>query len=143
MSLIWLRFEHVLQTLASVLQTHLNSTHSPDISPSGFYLWGYLKNNVYQGRPQSIDDFNSVVFKLIQVVCNLFLFIVSCYVVVIKDCSFCLQAFAKFVLGEDQPQASENGTQHTDVQPAGCESGTQHKLKHRLIERCDSLSEEV
>ncbi|KAI0232112.1 hypothetical protein LSAT2_017614 [Lamellibrachia satsuma] len=52
-------------------------------------------------------------------------------------------AFAKFVLGEDQPQASENGTQHTDVQPAACESGTQHKLKHRLIERCDNLSDEV
>ena len=81
------------------------------------------------------------------------------------------QAFAKFIVGDEESQTSANetqdtevqlegcerGTQHTDVHPPGCESGTlqadvhppgcerrtQCKLKRRLIERCDSLSDEV
>ena len=30
--------------------------YSPDLNPPDFYLWGYLKDTVYGGRPQTIDD---------------------------------------------------------------------------------------
>jgi hypothetical protein len=33
------------------------ATRSLDPSPSGFYLWGYLKDNVYQHDPSTIEEF--------------------------------------------------------------------------------------
>ena len=30
--------------------------HSPDLNPPDFYLWGYLKDNVYTNNPQTIPD---------------------------------------------------------------------------------------
>ena len=38
MSLIWLTFEYMFQVSAIALQTYLNLTHSPDLSPPDFYL---------------------------------------------------------------------------------------------------------
>ena len=30
--------------------------HSPDLNPPDFYLWGYLKDNVYENNPQTIPE---------------------------------------------------------------------------------------
>ena len=30
--------------------------HSPDLNPPDFYLWGYLKDNVYANHPQTIPE---------------------------------------------------------------------------------------
>ena len=32
------------------------SPHSPDLNPPDFYLWGYLKDNVYANHPQTIPE---------------------------------------------------------------------------------------
>ena len=29
---------------------------SPDLSPCDFFLWGYLKDNIYRNRPKTIDE---------------------------------------------------------------------------------------
>ena len=30
--------------------------HSPDLSPPNFFLWGYLKDRVYQEKPRNLTD---------------------------------------------------------------------------------------
>ena len=35
--------------------------HSPDLNTPDFYLWGYWKDVVYQGRPQAIDDLKNAI----------------------------------------------------------------------------------
>ena len=30
--------------------------HSPDLSPADFFLWGYLKDRVYQKKPRNITQ---------------------------------------------------------------------------------------
>ena len=32
------------------------SLHSPDLNPADFYLWGFLKEHVYQNNPQTIPE---------------------------------------------------------------------------------------
>ena len=32
------------------------SPHSPDLNPPDFYLWGLLKDHMYENRPQSIAE---------------------------------------------------------------------------------------
>ena len=32
------------------------SPHSPDLNPPDFYLWGFLKDHVYQNNPQTIAE---------------------------------------------------------------------------------------
>ena len=32
------------------------SSHSPDLNPPDFYLWGFLKDHVYQNNPQTIAE---------------------------------------------------------------------------------------
>ena len=34
---------------------------SPDLSPLDFYLWGYLKDRVYEGNPQDIEELKAAV----------------------------------------------------------------------------------
>ena len=34
---------------------------SPDLSPSNFFLWGYLKSKVYQGRPRTIPELKEAI----------------------------------------------------------------------------------
>ena len=35
--------------------------HSPDLNPPDFYLWGYLKDNVYQNNPQTIGELKAAI----------------------------------------------------------------------------------
>ena len=35
--------------------------HSPDLNPPDFYLWGFLKDNVYQGNPQTIEELKTAI----------------------------------------------------------------------------------
>ena len=35
--------------------------YSPDHTPSDFFLWGYLKGNVYKNDPQSIQDLKAAI----------------------------------------------------------------------------------
>ena len=54
-------YKNMFHVLASAVQTYLNSMHLPDMSPPYFCLCGYLKDNVYQGKPQSIDDLKTAI----------------------------------------------------------------------------------
>ncbi|GFN76491.1 transposable element tc3 transposase [Plakobranchus ocellatus] len=40
--------------------------HSPDLCPPDFYLWGYLKDNVYINNPQTISDLKAVITQKIR-----------------------------------------------------------------------------
>ncbi|GFO20935.1 transposable element tc3 transposase [Plakobranchus ocellatus] len=40
--------------------------HSPDLNPPDFYLWGYLKDNVYINNPQIIPDLKAVITQKIR-----------------------------------------------------------------------------
>ena len=37
-------------------QEHQWTPHSPDLNPPDFYLWGFVKDHVYENRPQSIAE---------------------------------------------------------------------------------------
>ena len=37
--------------------------HSPDMSPPDFYLWGHLKDNVYEDAPQSIAELKAAITR--------------------------------------------------------------------------------
>ena len=35
--------------------------HSPDLSPPDFFLWGYLKDRVYAGKPRTITELREAI----------------------------------------------------------------------------------
>ena len=37
------------------------AAHSPDLNPPDFYLWGYLKDNVYENNPQTIGELKAAI----------------------------------------------------------------------------------
>ena len=39
------------------------SPHSPDLSPPDFFLWGYLKDRVYQDKPRNLADLKNKIRK--------------------------------------------------------------------------------
>jgi hypothetical protein len=39
-----------------VMSTNLWPPRSPDLTPPDYFLWGYLKQDVYSNRPQTIKD---------------------------------------------------------------------------------------
>ena len=40
--------------------------YSPDLNPPDFFLWGFLKDNVYKNRPQSISELKQVITTMIK-----------------------------------------------------------------------------
>ena len=60
---------HTLDSLRERFQERLISRkcdiewtpHSPDLNPPDLYLWGYLKDNVYQNNPQTIGELKTAI----------------------------------------------------------------------------------
>lgn len=46
------------------------SPHSPDLNPPDFYLWGYLKDNVYKNNPPTIPDLKRTITAAIRAIPN-------------------------------------------------------------------------
>uniref|UniRef100_UPI00358E2E41 uncharacterized protein n=1 Tax=Myxine glutinosa TaxID=7769 RepID=UPI00358E2E41 len=44
------------------------SPHSPDLNPPNFYLWGFLKDHVYENRPQSISELKVAITQKIRAI---------------------------------------------------------------------------
>ena len=44
------------------------SPHSPDLNPPDFYLWGFLKDHVYENRPQSIAELKVAITQTIRAI---------------------------------------------------------------------------
>lgn len=44
------------------------SPHSPDLNPPDFYLWGFLKDNVYGNNPQSIAELKMAINQTIRAI---------------------------------------------------------------------------
>ena len=42
--------------------------HSPDLNPPDFFLWGFLKDNIYQGNPRTIDALKSAITEKLQAI---------------------------------------------------------------------------
>jgi hypothetical protein len=42
------------------------AAHSPDLNPPYFYLWGYLKDNVYENNPQTIGELKAAITAMIR-----------------------------------------------------------------------------
>lgn len=42
--------------------------HSPDLNPPDFYLWGYLKDNVYQNNPRTIPELKTAITAKIRAI---------------------------------------------------------------------------
>ncbi|GBO12250.1 hypothetical protein AVEN_243118-1 [Araneus ventricosus] len=40
--------------------------YSPDLNPCDSFLWGYMKDKVYAGNPQSIEDLKTVIQAVIE-----------------------------------------------------------------------------
>jgi hypothetical protein len=59
-SLAWLR-ERFKDRLISRKCEIEWAVHSPDLNPPYFYLWGYLKDNVYENNPQTIGELKAAI----------------------------------------------------------------------------------
>ena len=55
MSRNWLK-EHFGKRVISRYAEFEWASHSPDLSPPDFYLWGYLKSKVYANKPRTISE---------------------------------------------------------------------------------------
>ncbi len=42
--------------------------HSPDLNPPDFYLWGYLKDRVYENNPQTIPELKEAITQKIRAI---------------------------------------------------------------------------
>ena len=40
--------------------------HSPDLNPPDFYLWGLLKDRVYESKPQTIPELKVAITQMIE-----------------------------------------------------------------------------
>ena len=66
-TLAWLRqrFEERLISRRCNVEWAL---HSPDLNPPDFYLWGFLKDYVYQGNPQTIKELKTAITAKIRAI---------------------------------------------------------------------------
>ena len=62
--LLWLRqrFEDRLINMRCDVEW---APHSPDLTPSDLYLWGYMKDRVHENNPQTIVDLNTAITAMI------------------------------------------------------------------------------
>ena len=44
------------------------SPHSPDLNPPDFFLWGFLKDKIYQNNPQTIQALKTAITANIQTI---------------------------------------------------------------------------
>jgi hypothetical protein len=51
-----------------VISKGLWPPRSPDLTPPDFFLWGYLKGNVYKNKPRTIDELRENIRREIQAV---------------------------------------------------------------------------
>ena len=68
-SLVWLK-ERFQEGLISRKCDVEWAPHSPDLNPPDFYLWGYLKDNVYQNNPQTIGELKATITAKIREIPN-------------------------------------------------------------------------
>ena len=68
-SLVWLK-ERFQERLISRKCDVEWAPHSPDLNPPDFYLWGYLKDNVYQNNPQTIGELKATITAKIREIPN-------------------------------------------------------------------------
>ena len=53
------------------LKTDLEwAPHSPDLSPPDFFLWGYLKDRVYAGKPRTITELKEAISEEMRAITN-------------------------------------------------------------------------
>ena len=66
-TIAWLRqrFEERLISIRCDVEW---APHSPDLNPPDFYLWGFLKDNVYQGNPQTIEELKTAITAKIRAI---------------------------------------------------------------------------
>ena len=55
--LAWLE-GHFDYEVISLSTSHPSPPHFPDLTSLDFFIWGYLKSEVYQGDPQNLTDLN-------------------------------------------------------------------------------------
>jgi hypothetical protein len=48
------------------LEKNLWPPRSPDLSPPDFFLWGYLKETVYQENPHTLEDLRNNITNAVQ-----------------------------------------------------------------------------
>ena len=46
------------------------ASHSPDLNPTDFFLWGYLKDNVYRNNPKIIHELKEAISAKIREIPN-------------------------------------------------------------------------
>lgn len=53
---------HLLQIFGKrTITKELFPPRSPDLTPADFYLWGYLKDNVYVGNPKTLNELKNAI----------------------------------------------------------------------------------
>ena len=63
----WLK-DHFGERLISRRANTEWSPHSPDLNPPDFFLWGFLKDKIYQNNPQTIQALKTAITANIQTI---------------------------------------------------------------------------
>ena len=66
-SLAWLRLRFPDRLISRRCDPEW-SPHSPDLNPPDFYLWGYLKDRVFDNNPQTIPDLKAAITAAIKAI---------------------------------------------------------------------------
>ena len=57
-----------LESVSSFMTDFEWALHSPYLSPLDFFLWGYLKDRVYAGKPRTISELKSNIREKIRAI---------------------------------------------------------------------------
>ena len=61
--------------------------HSPDLNPPDFYLWGFLKDNVYENHPKTIAELKqAITFKIRTITKQVCVKVINNFARRIKEC---------------------------------------------------------
>ena len=73
--------------LISRRMDHIWASHSPDLNPLDFFLWGYTKDRVYVNKPRTIEDLKEAVSDVIrQISVDVCLAVVNNFAIRISEC---------------------------------------------------------
>ena len=54
------------ERLISRRTDHPWAAHSPDLNPLDFFLWGFLKNRVYENTPETLEELKAEIRRVIR-----------------------------------------------------------------------------
>lgn len=73
-----------------LISTNLWPPQSPDLTPCDFFLWGYIKNNVYATSPRTLEELKA---RIVEEITKIdFSMLKRIFTNLLKRCNTCITA---------------------------------------------------